>query len=187
VFTGMLWPLMRAHFTKLLTEAEGTDLLTTGEAARLLGVSRQHVVDLCNSGSLPYTSVGRHRRVTRHDIEALRTGSARLTRDQLRSLWLAHAVAARLVEDPVRVLDRGRENLKRMLGAAARGSAKVWLEQWRVLLDGPVEDVLEALTSRSPRSRELRQSNPFAGVLTEAQRKAALSGFAKAQHEEQAP
>ena len=170
---------MRGAFTKVLTQAEAEDLLTTGEAAQLLGTSRQHVVDLCNAGDLPYVTAGRHRRLARHDVEALRTGTRRLTRDQLRSLWLSHAVAGRLVEDPQNVLARARSNLERILADSARGSAKIWLQKWQQLLVGPVEDILEALTSRSPISRELRQNSPFAGALTEAQRQAALTGFSR--------
>jgi excisionase family DNA binding protein len=178
--------LVRAKFTEILTEAEGDDLLTTGEVARLLGTSRQHVVDLCNAGNLPYRVVGKHRRVSRHDVEALRTGSTRLTRDQLRSLWLAHAVAARLVENPDAVLSQARGNLERLFRSSVRGSAKVWLQQWQDLLNHPIEDVLEALTSRSPRSRELRQNTPFAGVLSEEQRRAVLAGFSRALHTDSA-
>ena len=177
---------VRAKFTEILTQAEGDDPLTTGEAARLLATSRQHVVDLCNAGDLPCQMVGKHRRVSRHDGEALRTGSARVTKDQLRSLWLAHAVAARIVEEPDAVLGQARANLERLLRSSARGSARVWLQQWQELLDGPIEDVLEALTSRSPRSRELRQNSPFAGVLSEEQRRIVLSGFSRALHEETA-
>lgn len=177
---------MRAQFTEVLTKAEGDDQLTTGEAGRLLGTSRQHVVDLCNAGDLPFRNVGKHRRVSRHDVEALRTGSARLTRDQLRSLWLAHAVAARIVENPDAVLGRARDTLERLLRSQARGSAKVWLQQWRELLNRPIEDVLEALTSRSPRSRELRQNTPFAGVLSEEQRRTVLAGFSRTLHKDTA-
>jgi len=64
-----------------------------------------------------------------------------------------------------------------MQARSARGEAKLWLQQWAQLLDGPVEDVLESLTSRSPRSRELRQNSPFAGVLTEQQRQLVLRGL----------
>jgi excisionase family DNA binding protein len=174
---------MRTEFTEVLTEAEREQLLTTGEAAKLLGTSRQHVVDLCNSGDLPFVVVGRHRRVSRRDLEAIRTGTRRLTRDQLRSLWLSHAVAARLVEDPTRVLEVARRNLERMLASSARGSARVWLREWQQLLQGPVENILEALTSRSPKSRELRQNSPFAGVLTDAERQAVLHGFGLAHRE----
>lgn len=174
---------MRKGFTEVLTDAEKEQLLTTGEAAKLLGTSRQHVVDLCNSGDLPFVVVGRHRRVSRRDLEAIRTGTRRLTRDQVRSLWLSHAVAARLVEDPPRVLDQARRNLEAMLASSARGSARIWLQEWQELLQGPVEGILEALTSRSPKSRELRQNSPFAGVLTDSERRAVLNGFGLAHRE----
>lgn len=45
-----------------------------------------------------------------------------------------------------------------MRAALPRGQAGRWLDAWAKMLDGPVEDVMEALTSRSPRSRELRQT-----------------------------
>ncbi len=51
-----------------------SELLTTGEAARLLNSSRQHVVDLCDSGELPYErtdTTGSHRRNRRGDLAAL--------------------------------------------------------------------------------------------------------------------
>lgn len=85
-------------------EAESEELLTTGEAAKLLSSSRQHVVNLCNAGDLPYLTVGNHRRVRRRDVEALRTRSQRPNRGQRRSLWLNTAVAGRLVVDPNVVL-----------------------------------------------------------------------------------
>jgi excisionase family DNA binding protein len=177
---------MRSTFAHALVAAENDDLLTTGEAAALLGTSRQHVVNLCNSGDLAFTTVGRHRRVSRQDVEALRTRTQRLTRDQLRSLWLSCAVAGHVVRDPERTLGLARRNLDKMLASSARGSAKVWFTEWQQLLGGPVEGVLEALTSRSPRSRELRQNSPFAGVLSERQRREVLAGFARAHHEDSA-
>jgi excisionase family DNA binding protein len=158
------------------------DCLTTGEAAALLGTSRQHVVNLCRSGDLPYTTVGRHRRVQRADVEALRSRTHRMTRDQLRSLWLGHAIAGRLVTDPGQVLDRARRNVGVMQAAAARGSSRVWLQEWAKLLDGPIENVLEALTSRAPRARELRQNSPFAGVLTDDERRQVLRRFGEPSH-----
>jgi len=184
----MSYPLpMREVLTNTLTQAENSDVLTTGETAKILGTSRQHVVDLCNKGSLPFVTVGRHRRVTRHDVEVLRTRTRRLTRDQLRSLWLSHAVAAAVVRDPRGVLDKARLNLRRLLDSSARGSARVWLQRWEKLLDGPVEDVLEALTSKSPLSRELRQNSPFAGVVNDNDRRTILENFSAARHEEKTP
>ena len=71
------------------------EFLTTGEAAVLLGSSRQHVVDLCERGLLPCSRAGTHRRVRRVDVEAMLRPD--LTRDQLKALWLHRAVAGRLV------------------------------------------------------------------------------------------
>ena len=174
---------MRATLAASLVGAEGDDLLTTGEAAVILGTSRQHVVNLCNSGDLPFTTVGRHRRVSRHDVEAIRTRTQRLTRDQVRTLWLSHAVAGHLVRDPERVLALARHNLDKMLQSSARGSAKVWLREWSQLLEGPIAGVLEALTSHSPRARELRQNSPFAGVLTERERQEVLRSYERVRDE----
>jgi hypothetical protein len=48
------------------------------------------------------------------------------------------------------------------------------LQQWQVLLDGPLDDLLEVLTSPTPRARELRQNAPFADVLSDEERAAVL-------------
>lgn len=168
---------MRSSFAESTAGLESEELLTTGEAAQLLGVSRQHIVDLCRAGDLPYTLVGTHRRVRRRDVELLRSRQHRLTRDQLRSLLLSHAVAGRIVMDPVGTLALARQNLERMRTSSARGSARVWLQEWQSLLDGPLPELLSALTSLTPRSRELRQNTPFAGVLSEDERQRVLAGL----------
>ena len=93
-----------------------------------------------------------------------------LTGDQLRSLLFGYAVAGRVVADPVGTLALARENLRRMRENAARGAALRWFDEWERLLDGPLLELLEALTSPSPLSRELRQNTPFAGVLSEDER-----------------
>ncbi len=157
-----------------------TDLLTTGEAARLLNSSRQHVVDLCNRGDLPYVTVGTHRRVRRTDVEAVRDRALRMTRDQRRSFWIAFALAGRIVEEPERARERARRNLRTMR-TSARGGAVVLLDEWERLLDGPVEDLVTALTSRSPRSRELRQNSPFAGLLSVDERNRVLEAWSSAE------
>lgn len=152
------------------------DMLTTGEAARLLNSSRQHVVDLCDRGDLPFVTVGTHRRVRRADVESLRDRTLRLTRDQRRSLWMAVAVAGRIVMDPPGARSLALRNLETMR-KSARGQARSWLDEWERLLDGPIEDLVAALTSRSPRGRDLRQNSPFAGVLSEAERDQVLASW----------
>lgn len=159
------------------TASESEELLTTGEAAKILSCSRQHVVDLCNVGDLPYETVGSHRRIRRRDVEAARTRSLRPSRDQRRSLWLNTAVAGKLVTDPASVLKTARVNLDALISQHPRGQAAAWLKQWRTLIDGPTERVLEVLTSPTPWAREMRQNSPFSGVLTEDERRLVLDAF----------
>lgn len=175
-FGGML-SAMRIQAVESVLGTDGEELLTTGEAARLLNTSRQHVVDLCERGDLPFVTTGSHRRVRRADVELLRTRTQRLTRDQERSLWLGHAIAGKVVLDPPSVLKKAKRNLIQLERVHSTGAAKRWLAEWRRLLDGPVEGILEALTSPAPRARELRQNSPFAGVLTQEERQRALAAF----------
>jgi hypothetical protein len=62
-----------------------------------------------------------------------------------------------------------------MRASTAGGSSAVWLDEWERLLDGPLPELLTALTSPSPPSRELRQMTPFAGVLTVEERQRVLA------------
>ncbi len=152
-------------------------LLTTGQAARLLGSSRQHVVDLCESGDVPYLTVGTHRRLRREDVEQVRQGTTRSNRSDRRSRWLNIAVAGELVRNPDTVLRRAHANLERLQASHPRGQGAMWLREWEKLLDGPVEDVLDVLTSQTPRARELRANSPFAGVLSSEAREQVLHAF----------
>jgi hypothetical protein len=128
--------------------------------------------------------VGTHRRLRRGDVERLLQPN--LTRDQLKALWLHRAVAGRLVRYPDRVLARARTNLGRLKEVHPRGMAAQWLDRWQVVLDSGTEAVLDALTSRAPFAIELRQNSPFAGVLTETERRDVLAAFGARWREEHA-
>lgn len=162
---------------RTLTTTDPEELLTTGQAAQLLGSSRQHVVDLCESGDLPHLTVGTHRRLRREDVERAGQRTTRSNRSDRRSRWLNIAVAGELVRDPDTVLSRARQNLELLQAKHPRGQGADWLRQWEKLLDGPVDDVLDVLTSTTPRARELRTNSPFAGVLTGEDREQVLHAF----------
>jgi hypothetical protein len=51
--------------------------------------------------------------------------------------------------------------------------------EWMDALNGPSDAVLQLLTSRDERAMRLRQSNPFAGVLSPQERNAILRKFEK--------
>jgi len=155
----------------ITSDDDQDDLLTTGEAAAILGSTRQHVLNLIHRGDITSTFAGTHHRVRRSDVELIRQGkgSMKPTRDQRRSLWLGHAIAGKIVTDPDTAVERARHNIDRML-SNQRGGGRRWLERWQRLLDGPVEEILSTLTSNSTTARELRQNNPFAGLLDEETR-----------------
>jgi excisionase family DNA binding protein len=153
-----------------------SDLIRTGEAAQILGCSRQHVVDLCNEGKLPVVREGgSHRYVRRSDV--LELVHRPLTRDQEQSRWLHAAIVSHLVADPEQVLVQARENLDRFSMIHAGTMAQHWLDEWRVALDAGPDLVLGILVSDAPQAAELRQNSPFAGVLPAGERKAVLESF----------
>jgi excisionase family DNA binding protein len=152
--------------------------MTTGQVADLLGVTVQHVINLCERGQLPYTLVGTHRRVRREDALALRGKVAAshggpLTRDQIRALWLHRAAAAHVALDPSGSLAYARTEIKRLLGLHLDGEP--WLRQWLAILDRGPEEVMRIMCSLDPLSRELRQNSPFVGLLSEDERLTVLT------------
>ena len=159
-----------------IRDSESDDLLTTGEAAKLLNASRQHVVNLCERGDLPFTTVGVHRRVRRSDVELIKSRSARMTADQRRSLWQAYAIAGEIVRNPEAALAKARINLGKMQ-KTSRGVAKRWLSEWEQLLDGPVEALLRDLVSPTPMGREMRQNHPFAGLINDDERREVMAAW----------
>lgn len=168
-------------FVVFLTHHRGvdmTDLIPTGEAARLLGCSRQHVVDLCNKGKLPVVRKGgSHRYVRRSDVLALTDRSP--TRDQEQSRWLHLAIVGHLVQEPDLVLTRARENLDRFSKVHEGTMAEYWLDLWRKTIDSGPDRVVNALVSDTSEARELRQNSPFTGILSSEERRTVLNSFRK--------
>lgn len=154
--------------------------IRTGDAARILGSSRQHVVDLCSEGLLSFVRVPTQRRLLRSEVESFATRHATrssLNRDQRQSLWLHAAVAGRVAVDPSGTIGRARSNLERLRNVHPTGMSAHWGSMWQSVLDEGPDRVLETLTSPTPLSVELRQNSPFAGVLNDAERLSVLAAF----------
>lgn len=157
-----------------------TTLLSTGEVARRLGASRQHVVDLCDRGALPCVRTGVHRRIPEEAVQALLGQSVQLSRERERSLWLHRVVVGELAVDPERTLLTASRNVAKWRAAHRPGGrTQRWLDRWQELLEDGPDAVAEVLVSRSPEAVELRQNTPFAGVVTPEVRARVLSAFAE--------
>jgi hypothetical protein len=97
-----------------------------------------------------------------------------------RSLALHRLVAEKISADPA-LLDKARANVRRW--QAASGEPSLALSEWEHILDAaPVDEVVALLIERSERATRLRQSSPFAGILTEAERRTIYESYATRAH-----
>lgn len=97
----------------------------------------------------------------------------RWTRVEEKSLAIHRLIAARLLQDPAPTLGKARDNLAR-LRSADRGSSTRWLDEWDDLLDQSTDEIVTSMLARTQQGIDLRQMTPFAGVLTETERRRAL-------------
>ncbi len=151
-------------------------MLKTGEVARLLGVSRQHVADLCDGGKVKHVRVGTHRRIPRSEVDRL-LGN-RLTREEEKSLRLHQALLTPMLAEPNAVISKARDNLDRWTGMhRPDGMTMRYFEEWNRVLDNGLDAIVDVVTSPSQEARELRQNSPFAGVLPDETRLRVLQTF----------
>lgn len=85
---------------------------------------------------------------------------------ELHALAYHRVVAERLTQE---ILEAALRRLRRW-----ESSGRIdprWAAEWRRVLGMPLPKVAKAIGSDSPRARELRQTSPFAGVLSEPERR----------------
>jgi transcriptional regulator with XRE-family HTH domain len=100
-------------------------------------------------------------------------GTPRWTRVEEKSLAIHRQIAARLLQDPEHTVKKARSNLV-LLRNADRGHSARWLDEWDDLLDRPTDEIVTAMLARTQHAIDLRQMTPFAGVLTDSERRKAL-------------
>jgi hypothetical protein len=93
---------------------------------------------------------------------------------EVRSLAL-HALVARKIERDPALLAKARRNLDRW--REARGGEPRALAEWRVILAQPWREVAALLVDPGENATRLRQSSPFAGVLTREERRRIYEAF----------
>ena len=113
------------------------------------------------------------RRAQRLDTDALIGDSdcraAGHGRAELRSLAYHRAVAKRLRRPMV---DDARQTLWKW-----RAQGKIdsrYADQWESLLGRPIREIRRVIAEDTPKARDLRQNSPFAGVLSEPERRRIL-------------
>ena len=84
-----------------------------------------------------------------------------------RSLAMHRAIAAKLIADP-RLLDVARDNIERW--SATAGRSQPYLDAWRKLLSSPLLELATIIQEDSELMRAMRQTSPFAGVLSPRER-----------------
>ena len=89
-----------------------------------------------------------------------------------RTLAMHRVIAEKIRRDPA-LIERARLTLARWLSTVDPAS-RPYLDQWQHLLSQDLETCLAAVVEESPRATALRQSSPFAGLLTHAERFALL-------------
>ncbi len=93
----------------------------------------------------------------------------------LRSLAMHTLIARKIARDP-KLLAVARRNLKRW-GERWGHRTPAWHKEWQEILKQPWREVAALLTELSPLATRLRQSSPFAGVLTPQERKRIYDAF----------
>ena len=91
-----------------------------------------------------------------------------------RSLAL-HRLVAKTVQATPALLDKARENMRRW--QEANGGASPAHAEWARILASPASYVVALLAERSERATRLRQSSPFAGILSQEERRAVYESY----------
>ena len=94
---------------------------------------------------------------------------------EARSLAMHALIAAKIASDPA-LLIKPRQNLERW---SVRWGSDLprWVVEWRRILDWPWSEIAALISEPSENAARLRQSSPFAGVLTAKERKRVYDAF----------
>jgi hypothetical protein len=94
---------------------------------------------------------------------------------EARSLAM-HAVIARKIERDPTLFRIPQNNIERWNKRWLEG-APSWLHEWQELLKKPWPSIAALITEPSERAARLRQSSPFAGVLSNEERRRIYAAF----------
>ena len=143
--------------------------LSTSQAARLLGASRQHVADMCDDGRLVSYRVGAHRRIRHDSIDRLlNTRPGALDPSQLLALRLGRAAAARVAMNPELTFALARQTLAERW--QKNPEAHSYISRWQEIIDQGPEAVMQLLTASGPAALSMQNMSPFIKTIPLAER-----------------
>ncbi len=87
-----------------------------------------------------------------------------------------HCRISRKIDQNTELLERARRNLRRWSETVSEPLPE-YIKEWQEILDQPWPDIAVFITSFSDEAVRLRQSSPFAGVLTPRERKQIYDAF----------
>ncbi|HEX9673256.1 MAG TPA: hypothetical protein VGA12_07460 [Burkholderiales bacterium] len=94
---------------------------------------------------------------------------------EARSLAMHCLIARKIAADPG-LLDIARLNLERWMARYGDSPPRA-LEEWRAILRRPWPEIAALITDPGETGARLRQSSPFAGVLTQPERRRVYEAF----------
>jgi hypothetical protein len=102
-------------------------------------------------------------------------GAALRARRERRSLAIAAATAAAVERDFDGARNLARRNLEQAASVVGDNQGQWWIAQWREAITRGPKAVRNVLLDPSDHGHDMRQMAPFAGLLTEEERAAALA------------
>jgi hypothetical protein len=94
---------------------------------------------------------------------------------EARSLAMHAVIAEKIQRDP-RLLKVARDNLQRWR-ARWQEEPPAWHQEWSGIIERPWPEIAAIMTEPSEEGARLRQSSPFAGVLSVAERRRIYEAF----------
>jgi excisionase family DNA binding protein len=151
-----------------------SSFLSTGQVADLIGSSRQHVVNLCERGTLACSWAGQHRRIAREELDRFLAKESRIDHSHLFALWLNRVAVGHIAQDA----DATFEVAQRVLDEWSTDSqVQFWVARWRELLKRGPDAVMEILTARDPDALSMQNMSPFLALVSEAERDGVLTSL----------
>ncbi|SEE81499.1 hypothetical protein SAMN04488554_3025 [Ruania alba] len=90
------------------------------------------------------------------------------------ALELHREVLRSMQRDLAAVIARALSNIGQMRSQVRGDQSQEWLDEWESVLRGPVSSLVDTMMRADEHGIDMRQVGPFLGVLTQAQRRAAI-------------